>query len=682
VAGYGTLALVCLGAAGFAFLLLASPLDAVRDRLIERINARIGGSVAATGPASLSLFPQATVTFRDVTVAASEDGQAAPIATVPSLEVEVGLWSLLLRQPQVGRLTLHRPSIALEVDAQGRRNWDIAGRRAPAPAAADNAGGSRGTSAPTKADARAGRPAPARRVAGGSVRIVDATVRYHDGRSGERHEIGALNLELSADGREGPVAVEGAFNWRGVDLRVSGTTSPLWNVLAGQPVELLLKVSGKPVEAGYQGKVTVKDGFASEGKLDLKAPSARALASWLGFARPAGNAPDALAVTARIASSEAQVKLASLEASLGEFTAAGSVTLDLEKRPRIEGKLQVSEVDLASLPGGRGKAADAPAALPAGSGVPAAPKPAPSEGAKGWSEEPIDTKLLGLADARLMLSAERLVYRGVKTGPAKLVLVSDAGVAKVAFEAAGVYGGKAKGTLQLDGTAASPAVAANLEFLGVAIEPLLKDASGVGWLGGRGNVALSISGRGISERQIVESLDGKVDLAVTDGTLNGIDIGKVMRAIERGRLPRLRPAPGERTPFSALAGGFDIAKGTAKSRKLDLVSTHLQVKGAGAVELARRRVDFRLDTKIRGGTNAPDAILKVGTIEVPVGIKGPLEAPAFSVMGQEALGDALKQIGKNLESRDVQDAIDGLLRGGGDKRKSRRELIEKLLKKE
>jgi AsmA protein len=169
---------------------------------------------------------------------------------------------------------------------------------------------------------------------------------------------------------------------------------------------------------------------------------------------------------------------------------------------------------------------------------------------------------------------------------------------------------------------------------------------------------------------------------VADGFLAGIDIGKIIRAIERGRLPSLKPAPEERTPFSELTGSFDIAKGTARSRELKLVSTHLQLKGEGAVELGPRRIDYTLNAKIAGGPPAEGAVLKVGTIEVPVGIKGPLEAPTFTVMGQEGLGDALKQIGKNLKSRDVQDAIKGLLRGEGDKHKSRRDLIDKLLKKE
>ena len=670
VAGYAGLALVCLSLGGVAFLFLASPLDAVRDRLIERVNARIGASVAVAGRASLSLFPRAAVTFRDVAVLPPEGGKATPIATVPSLEVEVGLWSLLLRKPQVGRLTLNRPAIELSVDAEGRRNWEIVAKRAPTPATTDAA-------APAGPDGSARTAAAAQRLAGGSVRIVDATLRYRDERSGEQYEIDALNLELAADDREGPVAVEGALTWRGVKLRISGTASPLRTILAGQPVELSLKVSGTPVEAAYAGSLTLKGGMTSDGRISVKATSARALADWLGIAWTAGAAADALAVSAKMTSADAQVTLSSIEASLGDATAAGSLALDLKGRPRLSGKLQLSEVDLGSLLARRGRPQDAPAP-PSASG-PAGPTP--PERAKGWSEEAIDLRLLRLADAELAVSVGRLVYKDVKTGPGTLSLSVDAGVAKAAVEAIEVYGGRGRGNLTLDGSAAALALAADLELVGVSIEPLLKDAADAAWLGGRGTVALTLSGQGLSEREIVETLDGKVDLAVADGALSGIDIGKIVHTIQRGRLPSLKPAPGDRTPFSELTGSFDIAKGTARSRDMKLVSAHLQLKGEGVVELGPRRIDYALHAKIGGGAPAEGAVIKIGAFEVPVGIKGPLNAPTFTVMGSEGLGDALKRLGKNLKSRDVQDTIKGLLRGDGDKR-TRRDLIDKLLKKE
>jgi AsmA protein len=663
--------LVCLGVAALVFLLVASPLDAVRDRLIERVNARIGGTVTVASTTSLSLFPRPVASFRDVAVFASEGGKETPLATVPSLEMEVSLWSLLLRRPQVGRLTLYRPAILLNVDAQGRRNWEIAARRAPRSKAGDADSGKPPASAdPGAASLKA---SAAQKFAGGSVRIVDATLRWRDERSGDELEIGAFNLELAADDRDRPVAAEGSLTWRGVPLRLSGTASPLRLALAGQPAELSLKVWGAPVEAVYTGTLSLEGGIASNGTLSLQAASARALADWLGLAWAEGAAAEPLAFKARIETGDARVALSSLEASLGDAKAAGSLALRLEGRPRLSGKLELSELDLGALLIRRGKPGVA-APVPG----PAAPKPS-----KGWSEEAIDAKRLGLADADLALSAGRLVYRGVKAGPATLALTVDGGVAKAAFEAVELYGGRGKGKLTLDGRADVLAVAADLELTGVSLEPLLADAAGVTWLGGRGTVALSLSGRGTSERQIVEGLDGKVDVAVVDGTLRGIDIGKIMRTVQRGRLPSLKTSRDERTAFSAMTGKLDIAKGVARSRELKLTSPHLQVKGEGAVDLGPRRIDYTLQTKIVGAPPAEGAVVNIGAIEVPVGIKGPLEAPAFSVMGHESLGDALKQLGKNLKSRDVQDAVKDLLRGdSGEKRKARRELIDKLLKKD
>src|SRR5262245_4817584 len=236
IATFGGLAVACFALGVVVFLVVASPLDAMRDRLIERVNARIGGTLAVSGSPSLSIFPRAVVAFHDVAVLTPEGGKAAPIATVPSLEVEVSLWSLVLRQPQVGRLTLHRPVIALSVDAEGRRNWETV-RRAPTPAAA-GAAADRAPSAPAETGAPFRPVSAAQKIDRGSVRILDATLHYRDARSGEDYEVTSLNFELAAEDREGPVAVEGTLTWRGVPVSVSGKASPLRMILAGEPVEL------------------------------------------------------------------------------------------------------------------------------------------------------------------------------------------------------------------------------------------------------------------------------------------------------------------------------------------------------------------------------------------------------------------------------------------------------------
>jgi uncharacterized protein involved in outer membrane biogenesis len=280
------------------------------------------------------------------------------------------------------------------------------------------------------------------------------------------------------------------------------------------------------------------------------------------------------------------------------------------------------------------------------------------------------------------LSLAHVAYKDMKLGPAKLALSVTGSVAKVTLQDAALYGGRGQGSLTVDASGATPVLSASFNLAGVSLLPLLKDAAGVQWLDGRGALALALSGHGATERQIVESLTGQVQLSVADGTVTGFDVERILRGLQRGRLDRLAPRRQDQTPFSALTGTFDIAGGVARTGDLKLVSKHVELKGEGQIELGPRRIDATLETKIDGGKPADGAVVSIGTMQLPISIKGPLDRPEFAIKGQEALSDAIGRIGKNLKSREVQDAIEGLLSGDRSKRVKPSELLEKLLKKE
>src|SRR5262245_52157361 len=65
VAGYSGLAVLCLVLGGLAFLLVAPPLEGVRNRLVEEAKARTGRTLVVGGPMSVTLFPRVTVSLRD-----------------------------------------------------------------------------------------------------------------------------------------------------------------------------------------------------------------------------------------------------------------------------------------------------------------------------------------------------------------------------------------------------------------------------------------------------------------------------------------------------------------------------------------------------------------------------------------------------------------------------------------
>ncbi len=552
VAGFGGLALACLALGALAFALVAPPLGPVRDRLVDQVKARTGRTVVVDGPMSAALLPRVVVSLGNVAVPAPDGVEGPSTVTVPSVEVETSLLSLISRRPKLERVTLHGPTIELVIDAQGRRSWEPAApqgkqrdRRAERPGTARSGEGERaapgvpaGAIVEGVTSVRPGAPHP------WVVQVRDATVRYRDERSGVRHEIGGLNLDLSAEGRDDPVTVSGTFTWQGEPWRLSGS---VWRaVLEGRPGLIGIKLAGAPVEAAYEGTLTVRGGLAAEG-----------------------------------------------DVSLGRFA-----------------------------------------------------------------------------------------YGGVKIGPSRLAVSIDAGIAKATLHRVELYGGTGQGAATLDTTGQAPAFAASLKLTGVSLLPLLGDAAGIGWIDGRGTVALNLTGRGRSEREIAETLQGKVQISVADGAIAGIDIDRGLRALQRGRLDRLTPRREDRTPFSELSGTFDIADGVAKNQDLKLVSANLQLGGEGMIELAPRRIDYTLQTKISSGPPDDGAAFKIGAIELPVSIKGPLAKPEFTIKGQEALNDAIRQIGRSLRSREVQDALKGFLGGDGEKRVKPGESIDKLLKKE
>ena len=677
-----------------AFLLVAAPVDLVRDRIVEQVKARTGRDLVVAGPTTVSLFPHPAVSLSDVTLSAPEGMDAAPILAVPAIDAELRLWSLLMGQPAVERLTLHRPAIELSVDKQGRRSWDLTGAQPRRPRAASSTPAIDDTPA-TAAPAGPRSASALARLGAGSIKIVDGVVRYRDEGSGTHTDIEKLNIALAAEDADAPLRIDGTLTVRGAPLTVAGTISPLQALFANQPTQMALKVSGPPFEVTYQGTLEVVNGLSLDGALRLQAASARALGDWLGRPLTPSRDADAVTLSADLKGTPAHLALSKLHVSVGAASATGSLILNAntadgkepgaQQKRRLSGNLDMSELDLGRLLTKPGRTPPAAPATPPAAAAPAPVSP-PAErqgrSSRTWSDDPINLSMLGLLDINLAVSAGRLVYNEIKTGPSKLSVSLENGVGRITLEGIELYGGRGRGLLTLDGSGDVLISSANLKLDGVTLRPLLADALNFQWLEGRGDVGLALAGQGLTERQIIETLSGKVDIASADGAVVGLDVSKIVRSLQRARLPSLTPSPDEKTPFSELAGTFTISNGVAQNQDLRLVSSHLQLNGEGTIQLGPRQIDYTLRTKIAAGAPEPGATIKIGSIEVPISIVGPWERPNFGIKGQEELSGTLKQIGKNLKSQDVRDALKGLLQGDGEKRVKPRELLDKLLKKD
>jgi AsmA protein len=481
--------------------------------------------------------------------------------------------------------------------------------------------------------------------------------------------------------------------WRGETVTVAGDVASLRALLEERATRLSLKLAGRPIEARYDGKIEVGSGLALQGNLDLKSPSLQALGAWADNKPMAATRNEgALTLSSTITGESGRVALADLTGTLGASSLRGDLTIEARPaRPYVTGRLKLSELDLGSIlirPGSNADPGSAfsdrpaqPAATQKGSQVRGFTKRA--GGGPDWSDDVIDPTPLTLADADLTLAADRLVFKDVKTGPVRLALALADSVARLTMQEMQLYEGRGRGVATLDGRGQVPAISVNMLLDGISAQPLLRDALGFEWLEGRSTLTVALTGQGASERQIVSTLGGKIDLATTGGTIDAIDVGKILRSIGEGRFAGLRIAQGEKTPFSELAGSFTIANGIADNQDLRLVSPNLRVSGAGNFNLPARTLDYTVRPKVASLNASTDrAVINLSNVEVPVHIDGPWDKPNFSLVGQEQILDAVKQIGKNIKSQEVQDAIKSLLGEDGQQKVKPRDVLEKLLKKQ
>ena len=221
IAGYAALGFGCLLAATVTFLLVAAPVDLVRDRAIELVKARTGRDLVIAGPTSLTYFPRFGVAFSEVSLAAPADMGGPPVLAARKLQVEMPFWSLLSKRVVARRVLL---------DGAGGR----AARRCRRPAQLGlcRLAGSADTARPgrrTRHRCRRGRGAAAASrslLPASNVRIVDATVRYVDERSGTSQEVAGIDADLATDETGGALEAKGSLTWMGEKVGFEAKLSP------------------------------------------------------------------------------------------------------------------------------------------------------------------------------------------------------------------------------------------------------------------------------------------------------------------------------------------------------------------------------------------------------------------------------------------------------------------------
>lgn len=183
---------------------------------------------------------------------------------------------------------------------------------------------------------------------------------------------------------------------------------------------------------------------------------------------------------------------------------------------------------------------------------------------------------------------------------------------------AGLYGGRTEGGLIIANTE-PPAYRLQQNAQGVQIRPLLQDLLGYHGISGSGNAVIDLSAEGSSRSSLTQTLNGSLQLNISDGAWLGVDMAGFLKNLRNGNGGRSGLV---QTPFRRFSLNSEIRAGIIRHEHTELEADTFSITGSGETDLNSQTVSENV--LIRNTAN-PSAK------PVPIKISGPVSNPSVTL---------------------------------------------------
>ena len=434
--------------------LVAAPLfidvNSYKPTIVSEVKAMTGRDLVIDGPISLSILPTPTVSVTGVKFSNVPGSKNPSMVEMKSVTVKPSLFGLLAGNIEVSEVTLIEPKIVLEINAEGKPNWEFA---------------------PSVAEAKpvAPKPVSPKPLSLGRLTIDNGTLIFSDSKAGISVVAEKANFSASVGSIDGPYTLAG-----GADIN-------------GSPLKLDLAVGSKGSN-GHNADVTLQAGggkLTFRGTLSELGPTARiagiasvATDSLTGFVgtlvKLAGQPEPALppllsgkfVFDGAVEASQTAFAAKDFKMTLGQDSGSGSFAVTLKPALAVDGKIAIPKLDLDKWMAAVASPAAPPATPPAAS-PPAGNRPAAAPASSGGS-------MLGDVTAKLALDIGEIVYNKKAIRNAVVELDARGGAVAVPKLSATLPGDmvlQAKSTMT--GDAAKPSVTGEFSLVGPKLRETL-----------------------------------------------------------------------------------------------------------------------------------------------------------------------------------------------------------------
>ena len=418
-------------------------LNKYKPQILAEVKKATGRDLVIDGPASLSLLPLPSATVSGVKFFNMPGAKNPNMVEVKSITVRPALFSLLVGQLAVDEVTLVEPKIVLEVNAEGKPNWEFAPSVAEAKPAAP----------------KPSSPAP---LSLGRLTIENGILIFSDSKAGLSITAEKANFTASVGSVDGPYTLAGSAMVNGapltIDLSVGAKGSD------GMATSVALEAGGGKLS--FKGKLSELGPNARlSGQASASADSLTTFAATLiGLAgQPVPALPPLLAskfsFEGAIEASQTQFAARDFKLALAGDSGSGSIAVNLKPTLAVDAKLSLPKIDLDRVLAGL--SAPPPPAAP---GKPAPPAPPTSSGGASFLET---------LTAKISLEAADVVYNKQSVRNVAIELDAKGGAVAVPRLTATLPGDM---VLQARSTMSGTAVGGDFSLVG----PKLRDT--LAWL--------------------------------------------------------------------------------------------------------------------------------------------------------------------------------------------------------
>jgi len=305
-------------------------IDSYKPEIVAQVKRATGRDVVIDGPIRLSLLPVPSVRVDGVKFFNMPGSKNPNMVEVKSVTVRPSLLALLIGNVEIGEVTLVEPKIVLEINAQGKPNWEFTPSVAEAlPAAA--------------------KPSSPKPLSLGRLTIDNGTLIFSDSKAGLSVAAEKANFSASVGSMDGPYSLAGSATINGSPLKIDLSVSAKGPT--GHNAEAALEAGGGRLS--YKGTLSELGpdarlaGMVSASADNLVA-FAEALIQIAG--QPLPPLPRLLAGKFKfdgpIEFSQTAFAAKDFKLALGEDSGSGSLGVVLKPALAVEAKVTASRIDL------------------------------------------------------------------------------------------------------------------------------------------------------------------------------------------------------------------------------------------------------------------------------------------------------------------------------------------------